>query len=445
MHRSIRYRPTSKHQQLYKSDVEQSQLQYNGDLVLADEDETNATFLDGIIRSLNHRLPNERTWETELYAPYIFPQTGHPQIPEEDNSPAAVRLLQHTMKTVVREPGMQIPYTSHPPIVSNVDRRLTDRVETAPPWLTPIKEGKVINDIVYAVNDHCFWRSTIGGEVRDDVRAKLAGYKLFPDSDHMLPYLLIEDKQHGNSLEYATAYVILIAASILHQRLKLRALGNLRTTLSCPELIVHCIVMVGSKAYYIRVGLRGPAKTDAAGTGELHYVRYQGKSRGYFNLMRYNPRNQFKSLLRMIHAFGFGSHHEVQKLEVKNAVDTLNSVEDGFDSGVDMESIMSVDTAFHCVPVEGQEGEYALQHTDITMNSRKGDDLEPDLPSPVDYADPSDVDMWILPSSTNDSEQGSQQAACKPLACFGLSTSFHDARPHKLATLSAGGKARSKP
>jgi hypothetical protein len=112
----------------------------------------------------------------------------------------------------------------------------------------------------------------------------------------------------------------------------------------------------------------------------------------------------------MIHAFGFGSHHEVQKLEVKNAVETLNSVEDGFDTGVDMESIMSVDTAFHCVPVEGQEGEYALQHTDITMNSRKGDDLEPDLPSPVDYADPSDVDMWNLPSSTDDSEQGSQQA-----------------------------------
>jgi hypothetical protein len=310
------------------------------------------------------------------------------------------------MKTVVRIPGMQIPYTSHPPIVSNVDRRLTDSVETAPPWLTPIKEGKVINDIVYAVNDHCFWSSTIGGEVRDDVRAKLAGYKLFPDSDHMLPYLLIEDKRHedkrhGNSLEYATAYVILIAASILHQRLKLRALGNMRTTLSCPELIVHCIVMVGSKAHYIRVGLREPAKTDAASTGELHYVRYQGESCGYFSLMRYNPRNQFKSILRMIHAFGFGSHHEVQKLEVKNAVETLNSVEDGFDSGVDMESIMSVDTAFHCVPVEGQEGEYVLQHTDITMNSRKGDDLEPDLPSPVDYADPSDIDMWNLPSSTD--------------------------------------------
>jgi hypothetical protein len=404
MHRSIRYRQIPNYQQLYKSDVGQSQLQYNGDLVLADEEENNTALLDGIIGSLNYRLPNERTWETELYAPHIFPQTSHLQILSRNDLPVAVRLLQHTMKTVVRIPGMRLPYTSYPPIVSKVDRRLTDGIETAPPWLTPTKEGKVINDIVYAVNDQSFWTSIKGSRVREQVRANMAGYQLFPDSDHMLPYLLIEDKRQGNSPNYAKAYIILIAASILHQRLKLRAFGNMHTTLSYPELIVHCMVMVGSDAHYIRVGLRGPSKTRAVGTEELYFVRYQGEIRGVFDLTRYKPRNQFKSLLRMIHAFGIGPHHEIQKREVKNALETLNSAADGFDNIVDMESIMSVDTAFHCVPVEGQEGEYALQHTDITVNSRRGDDLEPDLPPPMDYPDSSNADTRDLLSPMDDSE-----------------------------------------
>ena len=397
--------------------MEQSQLQYNGDLVLADEEETNTTSLDDITRSLNYRLPNERTWETELYAPYIFPQTGHLQILSRDDPPLGVRLLQYTMKTVVRTPGMPHPCTAYPPIVSNVDRRLTDGIETAPPWLTPVKEGKVINDIVYAVNDHCFWTGIIGGQVREQVRANLAGYKLFPDSDHMLPYLLIEDKRQGDSADYATAYVTLIAASILHQRLKLRALGNMLTTISCPELI-HCMVMVGSNAHYIRVGLRGPSKMVDAGTEEFYFVRYYAEMRGFFDLTRYKSRNQLKSLLRTIHAFGIGPHHEMQKLEVKNALETLNSAVDGFDSNVDVESIMSVETAFRCVPVEGQEGEYALQHTDITMNGRGDDGLEPDLPLPMDYPDTSNPDTRNL-LSRNDFESGkadTRENPAKPAA-----------------------------
>lgn len=48
-------------------------------------------------------------------------------------------------------------YASFPPTVSAVDRRLTqDIVDTPPPWIIPIKEGKVVNDIVYAVNDRRF-------------------------------------------------------------------------------------------------------------------------------------------------------------------------------------------------------------------------------------------------------------------------------------------------
>ena len=54
------------------------------------------------------------------------------------------------------------------------------------------------------------------------------------------------------------------------------------------------------------------------------------------------------------------SHHEMQKLEVNNTVETLNSVTDGSDNNVDIESIMSVDTAFYCVSIKGQEGEYVL-------------------------------------------------------------------------------------
>jgi hypothetical protein len=249
------------------------------------------------------------------------------------------------------------------------------------------------------------------------VRASLAGYKLFPDSDHMLPYLLIEDKRQGNNPNYATAYVILIAASILHQRLKLRALGNMHTTISCPELIVHCMVMVGSNVHYIRVGLRGPSKTDATAADELYFVRYHGEVRGFFDLTRYNSRNQFKSLLRMIHAFGIGSHHEIQKLEVKNALETLNSAVDGFDNNVDMESIMGVDTAFHCVPVEGQEGEYVLQHTDITMNGQRGDDLEPDLPSPMhDDSSNADTRDLLSPMDSESSKAGTKEKPTKTAA-----------------------------
>jgi hypothetical protein len=115
----------------------------------------------------------------------------------------------------------------------------------------------------------------------------------------------------------------------------------------------------------------------------------------------------------MIHAFGIGSHHEMQKLEVKNALETLNSAADGF-TNVDMESIMSVDTAFHCVPVEGQEGEYALQHTDMTMNGRKGDGLEPDLPPPMDDPDSSNADTRDLLSPMDDSESSKADTRKNP-------------------------------
>jgi len=102
----------------------------------------------------------------------------------------------------------------------------------------------------------------------------------------------------------------------------------------------------------------------------------------------------------MIHAFGIGSHHEMQKLEVENALETLNSAADGSDNNVDLESIMSVDTAFHCVTIEGQEGEYVLQHTDMTTNCRRGDDLEPDLLSPVDNSESSKADTREKPAKS---------------------------------------------
>jgi hypothetical protein len=378
--------------------------------VLADEEESNTTLLDLIIDSLGHRLPNERTWETELYAPHIFPQTSHLQIPSANDPPVVLRLIQHTMKTVIPISGMRLPYTSYPPIISNADRRLTDGLEITPPWLTPIKEGKVINDITYAVNHPRFWTSIRGRDTREQVRAQLAGYKLFPDSDYMLPYLLIEVKRQGNNPDYAKAYVVLIAACILHQRLKLRALGKMHTTVSCPELIVHCMVMAGSRAHYIRVRLRAPSETRDVSADELRFVRYHAETRGTFNLTRYTSRNQLKSLLRMIHAFGIGSHHETQKLEVKNAVEAL--IPPG--NGADRESIMSVDTAFHCVPIEGQKGEYVLRHTDMSMNGGKGDGLEPDLPPPMDEFGSSEADTRNLLLSMDDSKSSEADTRKKP-------------------------------
>jgi hypothetical protein len=111
--------------------------------VLTDEEENNTT-LDGITRSLNYMLPNERTWDTLRTSSRKQPICRYHQ--------GMIRqVLQYTMKTVVQIPGMRLPYTCYPPIVSNIDRWLTDGIETTPPRLTPIKEGKVINDIVYAV------------------------------------------------------------------------------------------------------------------------------------------------------------------------------------------------------------------------------------------------------------------------------------------------------
>jgi hypothetical protein len=107
----------------------------------------------------------------------------------------------------------------------------------------------------------------------------------------------------------------------------------------------------------------------------------------------------------------------MQKLEVKNALDTLNSAVDGIDNNVDMESIMGVDTAFHCVPVEGQEGEYALLPTDMTMNSQRGDGLEPDLPPPID--DSSNADTRNLLSQMDDAESSkadTRKIPAKPAA-----------------------------
>ena len=358
--------------------MEQGKLQYNGDLVLADEEENNTTSLDKIILRLHRRLSNEITWETELYNQYFFLQTSHLEILSGDDPPVAERLLQHIMKTVAKIPKEELLYTCFPPIVSKMDKRISDGIETAPEWLNPIKEGVVINDIVYAVNDPGFWTNVIATTPREVVRAQLVGYNLFSDSDFMLPYLLVEDKRHGGGSEYAKAYLTLIAASILHQRLKLRAIGKMNTKLSCPELIVHYIVMVGSEAEYIRVGLRGPQKDRPAGKDDLYFVRYYAEVRGVFQLTRWKSRNQFKSLLRMIHAFGIGSHHEMQKLEVQNAVETWKSVIDGNGNNANINSIKSVDTAFHCVPIEGQKGEYSLQYTDITVNCQKRDDLVPD-------------------------------------------------------------------
>lgn len=355
--------------------------------MLEDEDEGSAGTLDRVIRSLKHRIPNERTWEAELYYPHFCPQTCETPVGSASDPPTAIRLLQHPMKTILRVPDMSSPYyASFPPIVSAVDRRLTeDNANTPPPWIIPIKEGKVVNDIVYAVNDRFFWTNILNGEWRELVRAKLAGYNLFADSDDMLPYLLVEDKRHeglnNNGLDYAKAYLILIAASLLHQRLKLRALGKMHTTLKTPGLVVHCIAMAGTEAHYLRVGLRGPASTLPDST-DMYFVRYEGEVRGVFNLMQWKQRNYFKSLLRTIHAFGSGIHHNTQKEEVVNALSTLNAEANDFESilstsGVTRsKTIMSNNTAFHCVPTPENGGDYILQYTDMTINSQADDGLD---------------------------------------------------------------------
>ena len=161
------------------------------------------------------------------------------------------------------------------------------------------------------------------------------GYKFFADSDDMLPYLIIEDKRYTDIKEadvrkdYATAYLVLTATCLLHQRLKLRAIGGIDTPLPCPEMVVHCLAMVGPDAYYIRVGIRGPLQARGKKTN-LHFVRYEGETRGEFNLLRKAHRNHLKGLLRKIHAWGMGPNHKIQKEEVVNALRVFNVDADGY-------------------------------------------------------------------------------------------------------------------
>jgi hypothetical protein len=79
------------------------------------------------------------------YYPYLFQQTCDVSIGSMDDPPDAIRLLEHPMKIIVRIPGILLPYTAYPPIVSNIDRRLTDGAGASPPRLSPIKQGKVID------------------------------------------------------------------------------------------------------------------------------------------------------------------------------------------------------------------------------------------------------------------------------------------------------------
>jgi hypothetical protein len=76
----------------------------------------------------------------------------------------------------------------------------------------------------------------------------------------MLPYHFVESECHEylntDSLDYPKVYLILIAASLLHQHLKLRAIGKMRNTLTTQGLVDHCIAMAGSGAHYLRVRLR---------------------------------------------------------------------------------------------------------------------------------------------------------------------------------------------
>jgi hypothetical protein len=87
----------------------------------------------------------------------------------------------------------------------------------------------------------------------------------------------------------------------------------------------------------------------------------------------------------MIYALGIGPHHRMQKLAVENALETLNSIQTSSDND--------------SYVVEGQKGEYALQHTDIIPNSWKGDGLQPNLPPPMDDFDTSNPDTRNLLSA----------------------------------------------
>ena len=88
------------------------------------------------------------------------------------------------MKTLVRIPEEMLLYSCFPPIVSKVDKRISDGIETAPEWLNPIKEGNVINDIVYTVNDPGFWTNVIT-DLCKEVRAQLLS-RLLRDSQGAL-------------------------------------------------------------------------------------------------------------------------------------------------------------------------------------------------------------------------------------------------------------------
>jgi hypothetical protein len=106
----------------------------------------------------------------------------------------------------------------------------------------------------------------------------------------------------------------------------------------------------------------------------------------------------------MIHVFGSGLHHHRQKEEVANALSTLIAEAADFEpassaGGVILsQTIMSNDTALHCVPTTEGDGDYILQSTDLTINSKAQDELEPSEARPN-------------PSELNTSEAGTRELA----------------------------------
>lgn len=286
---------------------------------LLSEDEKESQQLDNVVQFLSARNAKQCDWESELYKLHFFPQSPKAFDAWSGVGVSVYRQIQQAFlfESITQE-GDKIK--AYPPLCAMKERKLSDsEIQQSMEYIELCANFNILA-ASFSIIDASF--STSFGDIQD-----LPGYQFFDKPTAMLPYLLIENKREQpitpvNTITgFARSNLIFIAASLLHQRLKLRHLGKLQTRLPSNELVVHCITMCGPEAHYLKVGLRAPAEYTSI--SDRNFVRYDAALMETFKLRYCLERNRFRDLLNHIHSWALDTHHPAQKEELSKAHSAL--------------------------------------------------------------------------------------------------------------------------
>lgn len=202
---------------------------------------------------------------------------------------------------------------SYPPVTEEDHeyRSMTPSVEHSAareihPWLERLdKEGHLRIDAVYAIYDREFWYEW-DSESRGsrDLFHLLVHNMSGPTTPMLAPYLLIE---------------AFVAATILHSRLKLRALAK-STTDEDTDLSVFAIATAGLLVQVLEIKPRAPQEKDHL----KELVRYQAVKLANYDLQYRKNRDYLRDNLTAIHARGIEQANE-QRRELETIMKRLRN------------------------------------------------------------------------------------------------------------------------